>query len=101
MPEYRVHPCPASFRARDQSDGPPQIEAYFAVYDDSYEMFPGYVERLAPGLFDSVDLTDIRCLIDHETRLVLGRTAAGTLGSTQTKKACAGSSRSTRMIPMP
>lgn len=38
----------------------------------------GVVESIDPHAFDGALCDDIRVLIDHDTRLVLGRTAAGT-----------------------
>lgn len=40
---------------------------------------PGATESVSPEAFDGALSDDIRCLIDHETRLVLGRNKAGTL----------------------
>lgn len=56
-----------------------RIEGYFAVFGAVYELWPGATETVAPGAFDGALEDDIRCLIDHDTRLVLGRTKAGTL----------------------
>ena len=70
----------AAFRTRAEEDGAKRIEGYFAVFGSDYEMWPGYSESIDPHAFDgAIDGEDIRCLIDHETRLVLGRTVAGTL----------------------
>lgn len=55
------------------------IEGYFAVFNSNYELWPGATESVAPGAFDEALSDDIRALIDHETRLVLGRNIAGTL----------------------
>ena len=55
------------------------IEGYFVVFDSNYEMFQGASESVAPTAFDGALMDDIRCLIDHETRLVLGRTKPKTL----------------------
>lgn len=55
------------------------IEGYFAVFNSNYELWPGATENVAPGAFDEALSDDIRALIDHETRLVLGRNIAGTL----------------------
>ena len=68
----------SEFRAADV-DGSPQIEAYFAVFNDIYEMYPGCTESIDPHAFDDALSDDIRCLIDHDTTLVLGRTKVGTL----------------------
>lgn len=55
------------------------IEGYFVVFDSNYEMFQGASESVASTAFDGALMDDIRCLIDHETRLVLGRTKSKTL----------------------
>ena len=68
----------SEFRAIE-GEGTPQIEAYFAVFGDIYEMYPGGTESIDPHAFDDALSDDIRCLIDHDTTLVLGRTKAGTL----------------------
>ena len=56
-----------------------KIEAYFAVFNDIYEIWPGATESIDSHAFDNALSDDIRCLIDHETSAVLGRTKAGTL----------------------
>lgn len=55
------------------------IEGYFAVFNSNYELWKGATESIAPGAFASTMGEDIRALIDHETRLVLGRNKSGTL----------------------
>lgn len=69
---------PGQFRAQEQ-DGKRHIEGYFAVFGDVYDMGGGITESIAPTAFNGQLGEDVRCLIDHETRLVLGRTKAGTL----------------------
>lgn len=56
-----------------------RIEGYFSTFDGVYELWPGATESVDPHAFDDCLQDDIRCLIDHDTRLVLGRTIAGTL----------------------
>lgn len=68
----------SEFRATDV-EGAPQIEAYFAVFNDIYEMYPGCTESIDPHAFDDTLSDDIRSLVDHDTTLVLGRTKVGTL----------------------
>lgn len=70
----------AQFRAQEQ-DGVCRISGYFAVFGDVYEMWPGMTESIDPHAFDGAIGAgeDIRALIDHETRLVLGRTGPNTL----------------------
>jgi len=65
-------------RTRDDGNAP-VIEGYFAVFNRETELWPGAFEEIAPGAFDNTLSNDIRALINHETRLVLGRTKAGTL----------------------
>lgn len=67
----------AEFRARD--DDGPVIEGYFSVFNSDYPLWAGAVEQVAQGAFSEALDGDIRALINHDTRLVLGRTAAGTL----------------------
>lgn len=55
------------------------IEGYFAVFNSYYEIFDGATESVAPGAFDDIAGKDVRALIDHDTRLVLGRTKVSTL----------------------
>ena len=55
------------------------IEGYFAVFNTNYDIWDGASESVAPGAFEDTLGGDIRALIDHETRLVLGRNKAGTL----------------------
>lgn len=71
--------CQATqFRAAE-ADGEKYIEGYFAVFGSNYELWQGATESVDPHAFDETLSGDIRALIDHETRLVLGRTKANTL----------------------
>ena len=56
-----------------------RIEGYFAVFNQNYELWKGATESIDRHAFDGCLNDDIRCLVDHNTRLVLGRTKAGTL----------------------
>ena len=44
----------SEFRATDV-EGSPQIEAYFAVFNDIYEMYPGGTESIDPHALEFVD----------------------------------------------
>lgn len=55
------------------------IEGYFSVFNSPYQIMDGVVEEIAPGAFADTLSGDIRALINHDTRLVLGRTKSGTL----------------------
>lgn len=67
------------FQTRADESGALYISGYFAVFGSNYEICTGATESIAETAFDGALADDIRCLIDHETRLVLGRTKAGTL----------------------
>ena len=51
----------------------PIIEGYFVVFDSETELFTNGFEKIAKGAFDGTLGNDIRALINHDTRLVLGR----------------------------
>ncbi len=77
---YQIRTVPTEFKVRSESESDDlYIEGYFAVYNQEIELWPGAYEEIAPGAFDNILGNDIRALIDHESRLVLGRNTAGTL----------------------
>lgn len=68
----------ATFETRETGDER-RIEGYFSVFGSNYEIAPGASESIDPHAFDeALERDDVRVLIDHDTRLVLGRTKAGT-----------------------
>ena len=69
---------PVKFETRSDESGP-VIAGYFAVFNSPTELWPGCVEQIAPGAFTSSLNDDVRALVDHDSRLVIGRTVAGTL----------------------
>ena len=75
--QYQLRAIPTTFETREDDEGP-IIEGYFAVYDSNYEIGPGMSESIAPGAFSGSLDGDIRCLTNHDTTLVNGRTTAGT-----------------------
>lgn len=73
-------------RAESDADGLPAIHGTAAVFFDEgdragtqYELWPGHVERLMASAFDQIGEDDVRCLQNHDSRLLLGRSQAGTL----------------------
>lgn len=76
---YQVRASRSEFKTRSDENGKFYISGYFSVFNSEYEICPGAVEMVAETAFDETLSADIRCLIDHETRLVLGRNKAGTL----------------------
>lgn len=70
----------SELKTRAEPDGQDMyIEGYFAVFNRETELWPGAFEEVSPGAFDETLSNDIRALINHDTRLVLGRNKAGTL----------------------
>lgn len=55
------------------------IEGYFVVFNQTTELWQGAFEEIAPNALDRTLSNDIRALINHDTRLVLGRNKSGTL----------------------
>lgn len=76
--ERQTRSIATAFQTREENNEP-IIEGYFAVFGSDYEIWPGMTESIAPGAFSNTLAEDVRALIDHETRLVLGRNKAGTL----------------------
>jgi HK97 family phage prohead protease len=74
----QIRSMPAHFRAASEG-GKKRIEGYFATFDGIYTLWPGATESVDPHAFDETLGDDVRALIDHETRLVLGRSTAKTL----------------------
>lgn len=69
-----------SFTTRAAEDGGKYIEGYFAVFNQPTELWSGTYEEIDPAAFDgSIRDNDIRCLYNHDTNIVLGRTGNGTL----------------------
>lgn len=76
--ERQIRSLPCEYRAVDEG-GERYIDAYYAVFDDVYEINPMESESIDRHAFDeTIAQDDIRCLIDHNTHLVLGRNKAGT-----------------------
>lgn len=68
----------ATFETRETGDER-RIEGYFSVFGSDYEIWPGATESIDRHAFDdALTQDDVRVLVDHDTRLVLGRTSAGT-----------------------
>jgi HK97 family phage prohead protease len=74
----QIRSIESKFNTRDD-DGALHIEGYFAVFNSVYQIWDDMSESVAPGAFTDALGGDVRALIDHETRLVLGRNTAGTL----------------------
>src|SRR5690554_1792951 len=67
------------FQTRQENDAK-YIEGYFIRFNEVTELWDGVFEEVAPeAVDDSLKNNDIRCLFNHDTSIVLGRTGNGTL----------------------
>ena len=57
----------------------PVIVGHAAVFDKLSENLGGFREQISQGAFDSVLKDDVRALIDHDPKMILGRLSAGNL----------------------
>lgn len=68
-----------NIQTRQRNEGR-YLEGHVAVFDREYEVFPGWVETIAPGAFAGTLARggDVKALWNHNPDIVLGSTAAGT-----------------------
>ncbi len=72
------------FRMKDakvrEKDGARYIEGYFAVFNQEYKVWDGWVETIAPGAFARflAGGADTKILWNHDHNIVLGSTENGT-----------------------
>src|SRR5699024_4104652 len=64
-------------RTKDSEDM--VISGYALKYDTWSQDLGGLVETIDKRSLDNADLSDVRCLIDHDNSRILGRTKSGTL----------------------
>lgn len=55
------------------------IEGYALKFNTDSRDLGGFIETISPSALDNVDLSDVRCLVDHDSGKLLGRTSSGTL----------------------
>lgn len=79
MTQYRTAVAISEPLQTRDSDAAPMISGYFSVFCSPYDICPGVREFVDPHAFDDALSGDVRALINHDTRLVLGRTTAHTL----------------------
>lgn len=77
--ERQIRVLSQSMKTRAEEAGDKYISGYFSVFNSNYELWKGASESVDSHAFDEALDDDIRCLINHNDRLVLGRTKAGTL----------------------
>lgn len=69
-----------SLQLRSENESELVIEGYFALYGVPTQLTDGLYEQIEKGAFDnSLQSNDIRCLFNHDTAVVLGRTGNKTL----------------------
>jgi uncharacterized protein len=74
----------ASLRAA--ANGKPAIEGYAAVFNEVADL-GGFGEMVLPGAFKrSLKTADVRCLMNHNESLILGRTKSRTLEVSEDSK---------------
>lgn len=57
----------------------PVVRGYAAVFNSESNDLGGFIELIDEEAFKDVLFDDVRALIDHESRYILGRTTSGTL----------------------
>ena len=68
------------FKTRAEDDGAKFIEGYFIRYNSETELWPGMFEEIKPEAVNkSLTENDVRCLFNHDSAFVLGRTGNSTL----------------------
>ena len=55
------------------------MEGYALKFNKESRDLGGFIETISPEALDGVDLTDVRCFLDHDSSKLLGRTSSGTL----------------------
>lgn len=70
----------SNFKTRSDGKDEKFIEGYFAVFNSETEIWDGFYEKIQKGAFNnSIKNNDIRCLFNHDSGFVLGRTSNQTL----------------------
>ena len=74
MPDITYRSRKTEFRAEPPAEGQPMlIEGYFIVFGQPYYVDDYCEEVIDRHAFDNAVMNDVRALIDHNSRLVLGR----------------------------
>lgn len=76
--EKQIRSITSDLKVREENEEM-YLEGYFAVFNRETELWPGAYEEIDPMAFNNTLGNDIRCLINHDTTLVLGRNKANTL----------------------
>lgn len=76
--QRQIRSITSKFETRNENNEL-RIEGYFVVFGSNYQITDDMSESVAYGAFDNALGDDVRALIDHDSRLVLGRNTAHTL----------------------
>lgn len=75
--EYRVH---AGLELRQEPDTPLKLRGYAAIFNElSEELDWGFRERILPGAFKTSLIKDVKALVGHDSKQIIGRTTNKTL----------------------
>lgn len=55
------------------------VEGYALKFNTESRNLGGFIETITPEALEGVDLSDVRCFLDHDSSKLLGRTSSGTL----------------------
>lgn len=58
------------------------VEGYALKFNKESRDLGGFIETISPSALEGVDLSDVRCFLDHDSSKLLGRTSSGTLSLT-------------------
>lgn len=64
---------------RSDEGGAKTLSGYAAVFNSPTDIGSYFIEKIAPGAFSDTIKGDVRCLFNHRSENVLGRTKSGTL----------------------
>lgn len=55
------------------------VEGYAIIFDTLSDDLGGFREIISPDALSNVDISDVKCLINHDFNQIVGRTKADTL----------------------
>lgn len=80
MDKFRRAFLQNELKTRAEESGARYIEGYFIVFNQRTELWSNEFEEIAPeSVTESLAKNDIRCLYNHNSDIVLGRTSSKTL----------------------
>ncbi|MGG4040663.1 HK97 family phage prohead protease [Bacillus smithii] len=77
--QLEVRSFSAEIRSADVQDNQMIVEGYALKFNSLSQSFGNWREIIDPHALDNCDMSDVRCLVNHDTTLVLGRNTSGTL----------------------